>query len=171
MKTLSYLNPWSSSAGCPLHPFLCRTMKLISALLLFTRTWGVFSLASRPIVELDYGTFDGNPTNGVTKFLGMPFAAPPYVYNYACSFHAVLMLVFSIGDLRFSPPQPPVPFLGVRQATAFGPACFQQALSVSKINPTVLKTLMPELESLVPSPDSISEDCGHYYCIAKPRLK
>ncbi|KAJ7101083.1 Alpha/Beta hydrolase protein [Mycena epipterygia] len=67
-----------------------------------------FSKAVRPIVSLDYGTFQGANDGNLTKFLGVPFARPA---------------------ARFEPPQPPTPLDGLQDATAFGPACPQQALS------------------------------------------
>ncbi|KAF5315372.1 hypothetical protein D9619_007119 [Psilocybe cf. subviscida] len=79
-----------------------------------------------PVVKLNYGAFQGNATGNVVQFLGMPFAAPP------------------LGPLRFAPPQPPIPFAGIRQATAFGAACFQQ-------QSTGVTT--------APPPGGISEDC------------
>ncbi|KAF9474072.1 carotenoid ester lipase precursor [Pholiota conissans] len=69
-----------------------------------------------PIVNLGYGSFQGTTAGNLDKFLGMPFAAPP------------------VGNLRFAPPQAPKTFTGVRQATAFGSACFQQALSGNGTN-------------------------------------
>jgi len=33
----------------------------------------------KPTIKLSYGTFQGNTTGNVDEFLGMPFAAPPYV--------------------------------------------------------------------------------------------
>ena len=60
-------------------------------------------------VALSYGTVSGVPLeNGVTVFRGIPFAAPP------------------VGDLRWKPPQPPVPWQGVKAADTFGPACVQR---------------------------------------------
>jgi para-nitrobenzyl esterase len=49
------------------------------------------------------------PGGGLRAFRGIRFAAPP------------------VGDLRFSPPQPPPRFTGVRDATQFGDVCIQIA--------------------------------------------
>ncbi|KAF9485003.1 alpha/beta-hydrolase [Pholiota conissans] len=70
-----------------------------------------------PIVHLNYGSFQGNTTGTLDKFLGMPFAAPP------------------VGNLRFAPPQAPLSFTGIRQATTFGTPCFQQHLTTD--NPPI----------------------------------
>lgn len=56
-------------------------------------------IAASAEIKLSYGTFAGTPlSNGVTQWLGIPFAAKP------------------IGDLRFAPPQDPPNFTGVQQA-------------------------------------------------------
>jgi para-nitrobenzyl esterase len=52
------------------------------------------------------GTVRGT-SGDVRSFKGIPFAAPP------------------VGPLRWKAPQPPVPWSGVRDATAFGPECSQ----------------------------------------------
>ena len=122
---------------------------------------GAFSASqptnSGPIVKLSYGSFQGNTSGSVTQFLGMSFAAPPYVLPPFDPFNAYR---FSVGNLRFSPPQPPVAFRGVRQATSFGAACFQQAFSLIDINVTVLETIAPELGGLSTAVSgSVSEDC------------
>ena len=50
-------------------------------------------------VDLSYGKFMGTPlSNGITQWLGIPFAAPP------------------VGDLRFAPPIDPPKQSGVQQA-------------------------------------------------------
>ncbi|KAI0298097.1 carotenoid ester lipase precursor [Multifurca ochricompacta] len=69
--------------------------------------------ATNPTVTLDNGTFTGTTSNGVNKFLGIPFAQPP------------------VGNLRFHLPQELDPYQGAHSATAFGPACPQQAVTPS----------------------------------------
>jgi para-nitrobenzyl esterase len=62
-----------------------------------------------PRVRVDSGVLEGlrsGSTGG--EFLGIPYAAPP------------------VGDLRWRPPQQPAPWVGVRQANAYGPACPQR---------------------------------------------
>ncbi|KAF7377302.1 Carboxylic ester hydrolase [Mycena sanguinolenta] len=61
-----------------------------------------------PTVSLDYGTFLGVNDGNLTKFLGVPFSAP---------------------TARFELPRAPAPLKGLQNATVFGPACIQQALS------------------------------------------
>ncbi|MBC7639826.1 MAG: carboxylesterase family protein, partial [Rhodoferax sp.] len=56
-----------------------------------------------PVVMTPAGRVEGEVRNGVVRFLGIPYAAPP------------------VGALRFAAPQPPAPWDGVRPATAFGP--------------------------------------------------
>ncbi|MDB5735836.1 MAG: Carboxylic ester hydrolase [Alphaproteobacteria bacterium] len=53
------------------------------------------------------GPVEGVARNGVTQFLGVPYAAPP------------------VGVLRWMPPQPVTQWNAVRQARAFGPTCAQ----------------------------------------------
>ncbi|KAJ7034448.1 carotenoid ester lipase precursor [Mycena alexandri] len=82
--------------------------------------------ATSPTVSLDYGVFQGAVDGNLSTFLGVPFAQPA---------------------VRFSLPQPPTLLHGVQNATAFGPACPQQALS-----PVPLPVAVPD-EGVV------SEDC------------
>ena len=41
-----------------------------------------------PVVQLSYGSFQGNATADLEEFLGIPFAAPPYAsYSiFACAY-------------------------------------------------------------------------------------
>jgi para-nitrobenzyl esterase len=62
----------------------------------------------KPIATASTGQLRGSLTyDGVAVFKNIPFAAPP------------------IGDLRWHEPLPPKSWTGVRDATTFGPACYQ----------------------------------------------
>ena len=63
----------------------------------------------RAVVTVAGGQIAGAQANGtdVRVYKGIPFGAPP------------------VGELRWRPPQPVEPWEGVRDATAFGPACLQ----------------------------------------------
>ncbi len=54
-------------------------------------------------VQVTGGTVRGSQEDGVARFLGIPYAAPPFGAN------------------RFQPPRPVVPWDGIRDATAYGP--------------------------------------------------
>lgn len=106
-----------------------------------------------PVVQLSYGSFQGNATADLEEFLGIPFAAPPYA-SYSIFFraytHSYVLFLKSVGNLRFAPPEPPLTFSGVRQTTKFGNACPQQAMNTS----------IPGLNSRRSSaPPVSSEDC------------
>ncbi|XP_074014066.1 fatty acyl-CoA hydrolase precursor, medium chain isoform X2 [Numenius arquata] len=69
--------------------------------------------AEQPEVVTKYGTVRGyqfkvdTAERSINVFLGLPFAKPP------------------VGPLRFSEPQPPEPWKGVRDATSYPPMCLQ----------------------------------------------
>jgi para-nitrobenzyl esterase len=58
---------------------------------------------AEPIVRIDGGDLRGTARDGVSAFLGIPYAAPPF------------------GSRRFAAPQRPEPWDGVRTADRFGP--------------------------------------------------
>ncbi len=58
---------------------------------------------TQPVVTIKDGALRGTATAGVSAFLGIPYAAPPFGAN------------------RMRPPQPVRPWDGERDATAFGP--------------------------------------------------
>jgi carboxylesterase type B len=80
-------------------------------------------------VNVDGGQVTGVETDGVRTFKGIPFAAPP------------------VGDLRWKPPQPVVPWTGVRKADAYGPQCVQLPF--------------PAASPYKSDPATMSEDCLH----------
>jgi para-nitrobenzyl esterase len=63
-----------------------------------------------PIVFTDGGAVRGLAVPGGYVFRGLPYAAPP------------------VGNLRWRPPQPPVRWRGVRDATQFAPSCPQSTV-------------------------------------------
>lgn len=63
--------------------------------------------AGGPVVQTADGLVQGFRKEGVSEFLGIPFAAPP------------------VGNLRWRPPQPPAKWSAVLQATSFGGTCVQ----------------------------------------------
>jgi para-nitrobenzyl esterase len=62
--------------------------------------------AAAPVVTAE-GPVEGLSKDGVTRFLGIPYAKPP------------------IGNLRWMPPQPVAKWTGAKDATKFGPTCAQ----------------------------------------------
>jgi para-nitrobenzyl esterase len=68
------------------------------------------ALADAPVVHIDSGPVRGQARAAVAAFKGIPFAKPP------------------LGELRWRPPQAPVAWHEVRDATAFGPDCLQVPL-------------------------------------------
>ncbi len=64
-------------------------------------------VAAGDTVKVAQGALHGATAGSVTSFKGVPFAAAP------------------VGELRWKPPAPAARWSGVREATAFGPACMQ----------------------------------------------
>jgi para-nitrobenzyl esterase len=88
---------------------------------------------SHPTVRIGDGVVQGTAFTDHEEFLGIPFAAPP------------------LGDLRFAPPVPPVPWSGVLETQQFRSSCPQQ----------------PGLVGNIPSTD---EDCLHLNVYTPPNL-
>src|SRR5580700_12011319 len=65
--------------------------------------------AAGTTVSTASGPVCGITVSGVDEWLGIPYAAPP------------------VGALRWHAPEPPAPWAGIRQATAFAPHCPQVA--------------------------------------------
>ena len=68
-----------------------------------------FNVSENPVLKIEGGEIQGIPTesSGVYIYKGIPYAAPP------------------VGDLRWKPPQPVIPWAGVKVADTYGPAAMQ----------------------------------------------
>ena len=80
------------------------------------------------VVTTDSGAVRGRRADGVTSFLGIPYAAPPF------------------GAHRLRPPEPPEPWIGIRDALAFGPTAPSPSFA-------------PPLDELLPDMQVPGEDC------------
>lgn len=86
-------------------------MKVLSHLLaiaaLFCIAAADSSFAAIEYANITGGRVQGEIKGGLASFKGLPFAAPP------------------VGALRWTNPQPVIPWSGVRKANTFAPACIQ----------------------------------------------
>jgi len=85
-------------------------MKRLSFILVFLVTLVLASCSdSNPVLKIEGGEVTGvqTPTEGVTAYKGIPFAAPP------------------VGELRWKEPQPVIPWEGVKVADKYGDAASQ----------------------------------------------
>ncbi|GFM99518.1 carboxylic ester hydrolase [Streptomyces fulvorobeus] len=81
-----------------------------------------------PLVATAHGTVRGAVERGVTVFRGIPYAAPP------------------VGARRFRAPEPPEPWVGVRDALTFGPTAPKRGYA-------------PPLDRLLPDPEVAGDGC------------
>ena len=85
-------------------------MRLLAAAVAAISVLGTMPASAAPApapVKTQSGLVKGVDADGVTSWLGVPFAAPP------------------VGDLRWRPPQAPASWQGVRAADHFGAPCMQ----------------------------------------------
>jgi hypothetical protein len=88
-----------------------RAMKWVALFTVFVFLMPASAEASfGPLAFTYQGILQGNYSNLVRQFLGVPYAAAP------------------IGNLRFAPPVAPYTWDGIRNASSFGPNCPQNNL-------------------------------------------
>jgi para-nitrobenzyl esterase len=91
-----------------------------------------------PLVQIGAGTLRGAIAGSAIAFRGIPYARPP------------------VGELRWQPPQPPLPWQGVREALQPGSACTQRTSGLAPFIAPMAKAYGSAFEQ--PSIKS-SEDC------------
>ena len=107
---------------------LRRTVAALALALAFVAPPSSAKPTSAPIVNAPAGSVRGVTAGGLNIFKGIPFAEAP------------------VGALRWKPPVPKAKWQGSRDATAFGPACWQP---VSKVKNNIYAS----------DPYPMSEDC------------
>lgn len=104
----------------------------------------VTARAAAPSVVLDQGTFIGDATTtaGVDRFLGIPFAEPP------------------VGNLRFALPVANPPYNATTHTvTSFGPACFQQDITLPLASGLAAEAVNWIINSVYAIIEPAAEDC------------
>lgn len=136
-------------------PWIPLTMvRPLATLRLFT--WIVFAAAwlavtwsqQHPIVTTNYGKLRGLKTalpneilGPVEQYLGIPYALPP------------------TGERRFQPPEPPMSWPGIRNATQFAPVCPQFLEDRFLLNDMLPVWFTANLDTVVTYVQDQSEDC------------
>jgi para-nitrobenzyl esterase len=93
---------------------------------------------SELVVQLAAGTLRGTNAGSAIAFRGIPYARPP------------------VGELRWQPPQPPLPWQGVREALQPGSACAQRS---SGLTPFIAPMAQAYGSNFEQPPIKSSEDC------------
>ena len=93
---------------------------------------------SEPVVRIDAGTLHGAIVGSAIAFRGVPYARPP------------------VGELRWQPPQPPLPWQGVREAVQGGSACTQRTSGLLPFFAPMAQAYGAKFEQ---PPIKSSEDC------------
>jgi para-nitrobenzyl esterase len=93
---------------------------------------------SDALVQIDAGTLRGSYIGSTTAFRGIPYARPP------------------VGELRWEPPLPPVPWQGVKQAIQPGSSCTQRS---EGLVPFIAPMAKAYGSSFTQPPVQSSEDC------------
>lgn len=119
-------------------------------------TWIVLAAAwmavawaqQHPIVTTNYGKLRGLKTalpneilGPVEQYLGIPYALPP------------------TGERRFQPPEPPMSWPGIRNATQFAPVCPQFLEDRFLLNDMLPVWFTANLDTVVTYVQDQSEDC------------
>ena len=94
--------------------------------------------SSEPVVQIGSGTLRGTNAGTAIAFRGIPYARPP------------------IGELRWRPPEPPLPWQGMREAVQPGNACTQRPSGLIPFFAPIAQAYGSHFEQ---PPIKSSEDC------------
>ena len=92
-----------------------RHLPLSSAFVSLVLWPALASAGSGPVVDAPAGKLEGQLNGKLRVFKGIPFAEPP------------------VGQARWKPPSPMPRWAGVREATEFGPACYQPTVKIQTV--------------------------------------
>lgn len=91
-----------------------------------------------PVVQIDAGTLHGTHIGAAIAFRGIPYARPP------------------VGELRWKPPMPPIPWQGMKEATQPGSACTQRESGLAPFIAPMAEAYGSKFQQ---PPVQSSEDC------------
>lgn len=129
------------------HP--CWNFRLLSfSLCLFLQLPLTNAQQTVPVISIAQGRIRGILTplpsdllGPVVQYLGVPYARPP------------------TGDRRFQPPEPPLPWPGIRNATQFAPVCPQSLDERNMLGDMMPSWLTANLDIAATYLTHQSEDC------------
>lgn len=143
-QTMSELRP--RRAPTPLSPLL--SMPLLFLLFLVVCPSSSSAQQTVPVISTAQGRIRGILTplpsdllGPVIQYLGVPYARPP------------------TGDRRFQPPEPPLPWPGIRNVTQFAPVCPQSLDERSILGDMMPSWLTANLDIVATYLTHQSEDC------------
>ncbi|MEJ1097064.1 MULTISPECIES: carboxylesterase family protein [unclassified Pseudoxanthomonas] len=99
-----------------MHPRLRSWLAIATLMLCVSSAQGAARAPdpNAPVVRIEEGLIAGTQADGITRFFGVPYAAPP------------------VGEFRWRAPQPLQPWTGTREARAFSPVCRQTVPWISE---------------------------------------
>uniref|UniRef100_A0A672KVT9 Neuroligin 4 X-linked a n=1 Tax=Sinocyclocheilus grahami TaxID=75366 RepID=A0A672KVT9_SINGR len=128
------------------HPLA--TLRLFTWIVLAGAWLAIARAQQHPIVTTNYGKLRGLKTalpneilGPVEQYLGIPYALPP------------------TGERRFQPPEPPMSWPGIRNATQFAPVCPQFLEDRFLLNDMLPVWFTANLDTVVTYVQDQSEDC------------
>ena len=148
MSELRTRRPLSPPPSLPSPPSLLLLLLLSLCLSLVLHPASSSAQQTVPVISTAHGRIRGILTplpsdllGPVIQYLGVPYARPP------------------TGDRRFQPPEPPLPWPGIRNVTQFAPVCPQSLDERSMLGDMMPSWLTTNLDIAATYLTHQSEDC------------